>query len=331
MEQQRQPKCGRWLICCLILAAVCPVKVGKAAGEIAVSDLIPDVFNFLRTAPEGKEERAKLFAQLIIQPHPEIYSRPNVFRTDLPALELYLDGLNNYLPAISIIHRRFEEQSASIETRFVTAFPDFDPSKARVYLMLSLFRFDGKIPHDNPRILLLGVDGLARFHGANAPLSVILSHELFHLYHFQVNPLPHDTDDIPLYRLVWQEGLATYVSHVLNPDAPLSDVLLDPRLANEGPGFVPATAKDLLRDLTSTDDESAGRYLSYRRVGPTPSRMGYLIGFDIVERAAADHSLAELARVRGNALLGLMRAQLQVLSEGNPPQITRIEERTSHR
>jgi hypothetical protein len=317
---ERQHKSSRRLICCLILAAVCSAKVGKAAGDVAVSDLIPDLFNFLRTAPKAKEERAKLFAQLIIQPHPEIYRRPDVFKTDLPALELYLDGLPSYLPAISTIHRRFEEQRASIEARFVEAFPDFNPSKARVYLMLSLFRFDGKIPHDNPRILLLGVDGLARFHGANAQLSVILSHELFHLYHFQVNPLPHDTDDIPLYRLVWQEGLATYVSHVLNPDAPLSDVFLDPRLANEGPGFVPATAKSLLRDLTSTDDETASRYLSYRRGGATPSRMGYLIGYEIVQRAAADHSLGDLARVRGNALLRLMRTQIQALSARTTPQ-----------
>src|SRR5271165_2964066 len=139
-------------------------------------------------------------------------------------------------------------------------------------------------------------------------------HELFHLYHFQVNPLPHDTDDIPLYRLVWQEGLATYVSHVLNPDASLSDVLLDPRLANEGPGFIPAMATSLLRDLTTTDDLTAGRYLAYRRVGMMPSRMGYLIGYEIVKRAATDHSLADLARLRGNALLELVRTQTQALA-----------------
>ncbi len=310
---QREYKRCRWLIYCLIFAAVCSPKISNAAGDVPVSDLIPDLFNFLHSAPEPKEERAKLFAQIIIQPHPEIYGRRDIFKTDLPALELYLDELTAYLPVINIIHRRFEEEFASIESRFETAFPDFNPSKARIYLMLSLFRFDGKIPHDNTRILLLGLDGLARFHGPNVQLSVILSHELFHLYHFQVNPLPHDADEIPLYRLVWQEGLATYVSHVLNPDATLSDVFLDPRLANEGPPLVPETAKDLLRDLTSTDDETAGRYLAYRRIGPTPSRMGYLIGYDIVERAAAGQSLVDLARLRGNAILRLMRTQIQAL------------------
>jgi hypothetical protein len=316
MGQQQHSKNSRRLIRSLILAAVCSAKVVGAAEDVAVSDLIPDLLNFLHTAPQAKEDRAKLFAQLIIQPHPEIYRRPDLFKTDLATLELYLEGLNSYLPAISDIHRRFEEERTAIETRFVNAFPDFNPSKARIYLMLSLFRFDGKIPHDNPHILLLGLDGLAKFHGANAQLSVILSHELFHLYHFQVNPLPHDTDAIPLYRLVWQEGLATHVSQLLNPDASLSDVLLDPRLANEGPEFIPAMATSLLRDLTSTDDLTAGRYLAYRRAGMTPSRMGYLIGYEIVKRAATEHSMADLARLRGNALLELVRTQTQSLAAG---------------
>src|ERR1700726_3464238 len=143
--------------------------------------------------------------------------------------------------------------------------------------MLSLFRFDGKIPHDNPRMLLLGLDGLAKFHGPEGRLPVILSHELFHVYHFQVNPLPRDVDQVELYRLIWQEGLATYVSQVLNPEASLADVLLDPRLATEGPKFVPLFAHNLLTQLESKDDETVARYLSYRRAGQIPSRMGYLI------------------------------------------------------
>ena len=128
-----------------------------------VYDLIPDLLNFLRIAPEEKERRAKLFAQLMIRPHPEIYDRPQIFRTDIGTLEQYLDGLNAY-PAIEHIHSLFEEQRVSIEAKFLNAFPDFDSSRARIYLMLSMFRFDGKIPHDNPRMLLLGFDGLAKFH-----------------------------------------------------------------------------------------------------------------------------------------------------------------------
>jgi hypothetical protein len=299
----------------IFLAFIYPCLSGNAAGNLIVYDLIPDLYNFLRIAPEERETRAKLFAQLMIRPHPEIYDRPEIFKTDLGTLEQYLDGLDAYIPAIKHIHTRFEEQRASIKAKFLNAFPDFDTSRAKVYLMLSLFRFDGKIPHDNPRMLLLGLDGLAKYHGVDARLPVILSHELFHVYHFQVNPLPRDADQVELYRLIWQEGLATYVSQVLNPDASLADVLLDPRLAEEGPKFVPMFAHSLLTQLESTDDATAALYLSYRRGGQIPARMGYLIGYEIARRTAATRQITELARLRGHALLDLVRREMQSLAE----------------
>lgn len=322
MGKSRQFHECRWLTLfgLVCLSAICPCLSLKAAGDLVVCDLIPDLFNFLRIAPQEKESRAKLFAQLVIQPHPEIYSRLQVFNTDLPTLEHYLDGLGSYLPAIARIHRRFEEQRTSIQAKFLNAFPDFDSSKARVYLMLSLFRFDGKIPHDNPRMLLLGLDGLAKFHGADAHLTVILSHELFHLYHFQVNPLPRDADRIELYRLIWQEGLATYVSQVLNPEASLADVLLDPRLAQEGPRFLPVSAHHLLTDLESTDDATTALYLSYRPGGLIPARMGYLVGYEIARKTAATRPLTELARLRGHALLSLVRQEVQFLATEAQPR-----------
>jgi Predicted Zn-dependent protease (DUF2268) len=300
-----------------LLICLAPIHSGlgtEVAGSLMVHDLVPDLFSFLRIAPEDKASRAKLFVQLIIRPHPEVYDRPQIFKTDIGTLEQYLTSLPAYLPAIEHLHRRFEEQLASIQARFLKAFPAFDSSRARVYLMLSMFRFDGKIPHDNPRMLLLGLDGLAKFHGADAPISVILSHELFHVYHFQVNPLPRDADQIELYRLIWQEGLATYVSQVLNPEASLADVLLDPRLATEGPKFVPRFAHNLLTQLESRDDETAARYLSYRRGGQIPSRMGYLIGYQIARRMAATHPLAELAQLRGHGLLTQVRQEMQALA-----------------
>src|SRR3984957_19094632 len=321
MGEGRHLKKARCLICYFLicLASIYSCLSARAAGKLYVYDLIPDLYNFLKIAPEERASRAKLFTQLIIRPHPEIYGRPQIFKTDIGTLEQYLDELNTYLPAIEHLHRRFEEERPSIETKFLQAFPDFDYSRARVYLMLSLFRFDGKIPHDNPRMLLLGLDGLAKFHGADVRLPVILSHELFHIYHFQVNPLPRDVDQIELYRLIWQEGLATYVSQVLNPDASLADVLLDPRLAEEGPQFVPMLAHDLLAQLQSRDDATTAQYLAYQRGGWIPARMGYLIGYQIARRTAATHQLTELARLRGHALLNLVREEMQALADGEAP------------
>ncbi len=304
----------RFLLICAAFIYSC--ANAKSAESLTVYDLVPELLSFLRSAPKERESSAELFARTIIRPHPEIYNRPQVFKTDIGTLEQYLDGLNAYLPAIEHLHQRFEEQSGSVQTKFLNTFPDFDASRVKVYLMLSLFRFDGKIPHDNPRMLLLGLDGLAKFHGAEAPLPVILSHELFHVYHFQVNPLPRDADQIELYRLIWQEGLATYVSQLLNPGASLADVLLDARLAEEGPKFVPMLAHSLLAQLESTDDATTALYLSYRRGGQIPARMGYLIGYEIAKKTAAIHPVTELARLRGWSLLNLMRREMGLLANG---------------
>jgi Predicted Zn-dependent protease (DUF2268) len=311
---QKSGQLNRYLL--IFLTCVFPSFSSSAASNLLVYDLMPDLFNFLRVAPAEKKDRASLFAQSIIQPHPEVYNRPQIFKTDPATLEQYLGELPAYLPAIKQIHARFQEQCQPIQATFLKAFPDFDCSRAKVYLMLSLFCFDGKIPHDNPRVLLLGLDGLAKFHGADTRLSVIVSHELFHLYHFQVNPLPRNIDDLPLYRLIWQEGLATYVSKQLNPDASLADVLLDPRLAQEGPRYIPAVARDLVKQLESLDDPTAAVYLSYRPTGQIPARMGYLIGYEIARKAAVTKSVRDLARLRGYALLNLVRREMQTLATG---------------
>jgi len=297
----------------LILALTFTFRKVTAEGSILKTvDLYPSFLRCLRET--DKQERAKLFYASVLQPYPEIYGRPETFKTDPATVSKYLDEVRAYLPSIRKIHERLIDEAESIVQSFCMHFSDFDRSRVKVYFMLSLFHFDGKIPHDNPRALFLALDGLAKFHGAHVNLGVMLSHELFHLYHFQVNPLPVSMDEVPLYREIWQEGLATYASHSLNSDATLADVLLDPQLASDGPKFVPTVARALLTQLEATDDETTARYFFYWRGSKTPSRMGYLIGYDIVAHLTATRSLKDLSRLRGARLLHLIREEVRALA-----------------
>src|SRR5262245_23249053 len=234
MKREVQMPCNR-LPLILILVAISVYAADTAnAALLRTFDLFPSFFRCFEVSPADKQARLRSFVEGVIQQHPEIYRRSDIFKTDPATLEKYLDEVTSYLPAIRKIHARFIKESDPIEASFCAHFPDFERSRANVYLMASLFLFDGKIPHDNPGALFLALDGLAKFHGANVRLDVILSHELFHLYPFQVNPLPAEIDEIPLYRQIWQEGLATYASGCLNPGASLADILLDPQLARDG-------------------------------------------------------------------------------------------------
>ena len=279
-------------------------------GSPEIVDLIPEDLAVLANSESGTH--ADRFTREVLEAHPEVYQR--LWHAEQAWTKGYIEKAIPYVGRIRKLHSLFESQEPAILTRFCQAFTDFDPGKVKIYLVLSFFRFDAKIPSAHPDSLLLGLDGLARFHGTDAPLGVILSHEFFHLYHFQVNPLPENPDDLPLYRLLWQEGLAVYASQQLNTGASLADVLLDPRLAVEGPASIRTEAKRLLTCLESREDSVAAHFLAKNDGQEAPGRIGYLIGYQIVSRLAQSRSISSLARLRDPALRFAFRRELYRLA-----------------
>jgi Predicted Zn-dependent protease (DUF2268) len=303
---------------CLVVFAMCcaanPLS-GEAGGSIRIEDRWPQIFQLLADSSTDTSVRAAKLIDYLRNQCPEVADRLAVAQMSVDDSQRYLFELEQRSFAIRSVARRFNTVRSNLEEQFIKTFPDFRPERTTVYLTVSRFRFDGKVPHDRLDRLLIALDGIAKFHGARAPMAVIFAHELFHLYHFQVNRPPVDPDQLPLYRLIWQEGLACYVSSVLNPTASLSDVLFDPRLAIDGPKFVTSAARRLLSDLSSTDDAPTAEYLTYRAGSATPARMGYLIGYLIVARLAKDHSLVELAHLRDPELRLTMRRGVRYLAE----------------
>jgi hypothetical protein len=277
-----------------------------------IIDLIPQDLHLVTSLSGDTDARAERFSKEILERQPEVYQ--HLWHVDSAKVKAFVGKAPDYVSGIRKLHALFDEQEPKILDHFCQAFPEFVPGKVKIYLMLSLFQFDAKIPSEHPDSLLIGLDGLARFHGTDAPLAVILSHEFFHLYHFQVNPLPRNPDDLPLYRLLWQEGLAVYASQQLNAGASLADVLLDPRLAANGPASVSAEAKLLLLRLDTTDDINAAHFLAKSENGE--GRIGYLIGYDVVTRLAQKRSLSALARLRDPGLRFAMHREVYRLAYG---------------
>ena len=83
--------------------------------------------------------------------------------------------------------------------------------------------------------MILGIDIMVRVHSWANEIPFV-QHELFHIYHHQLyhpitNP-PYHEDAI--YNSLWIEGLATYISSLLNPSASPAELLLD-----TPPGLIP--------------------------------------------------------------------------------------------
>jgi hypothetical protein len=300
----------------LIVQLFFGLSTGLASESPEIVDLIPQELKAVATLPKDTDARAELFSREVLAANPEVYQ--TLWHVDSSQVKAYVGRVPLYMAGIRKLHVLFEKEEPAILDRFCQAFPEFAPGKVKIYLMLSLFKFDAKVPSEHPDSLLIGLDGLARFHGTDAPFSVILSHEFFHLYHFQVNPLPKNPDDLPLYRLLWQEGLAVYASQQLNAGASLGDVLFDQKLAANGPASLPAEAKRLLLCLDSREDDVAVHFLTKREDGEGPGRIGYLIGYDVVTRLARDRSLASLARLRDPGLRFTFRREVYRLAYGKP-------------
>ena len=100
--------------------------------------------------------------------------------------------------------------------------------------------------------LLFGVDVMARTHDAS-DLEAFLQHELFHMYQPQMAKLG-DT----LHEALWVEGLATYVSHVLNPHVPEPMILGLPRdMAEKTRPALAELAREVLANFDSTSADVA--------------------------------------------------------------------------
>ncbi len=160
--------------------------------------------------------------------------------------------------------------------------------------------------------LILGVDVI---YGEKPEfLGILIHHELFHRYHFQVARFSDDNAEHEvLWKGLWAEGLATYVSMKLNPPSSLQDALTPPEdLVMRSQPMLPDVVRELEPNLDRIDPELFSRFFAYR--GPEanpPSRVGYYIGALVAKRMAKRHSLVGLAHMSANGVrreLGLQLA-----------------------
>jgi hypothetical protein len=266
------------------------------------------------TAPD---EAVRLFRQAVIEPHRAIYSKEQFEKhiTD-ERIAAYLEKVEPDLEVMRALSAQIEQQTRTASERFRQTFPGFDGNVLTAYLP-SFYSFDGQSTLiDGEHALLFGLDGIAKFHGANADLGVLFTHELFHIHHARTTPsLFADEENAPLFMNVWIEGLATYVSDRLHPHASTLQIMLDDKaLLDRGMPLVGEIAEMILARLDSEAREDKGRFLSYGDKGAIPGRSGYLIGYLAARNLGERFDLQELTALEGEHLRDLLRDALSQLA-----------------
>jgi hypothetical protein len=286
-----------------------------------IVNVMPAFWEFEAAAskPMSDSTRDQLFRELVLDPHSDVYSldefRKNV--TD-DGIERYLDKVKPYLSGMRNLSDEIGNEIGPAESRFTEAFPDFD-ARVTVAFLPSLMHFDGQTTQlaDGQLAVLFGLDGIVRFHGGDADMAVLFSHELFHAYHNQVAPGVFKQQE--LYAELWQEGLASYVSSKLNPTAPENVVMLDPKLAEADPGRVQEIARRFIAKFDSTSEDDSKEFFQYGYKSDLPSRSGYLLGYRVCQMLGEKHSLRELAHMDGEPLKTLIHDAVLTLAGAPSP------------
>lgn len=199
------------------------------------------------------------------------------------------------------LREEFEAKSASfageiepIITRFANYFPDYEQSRPIMMVnSLGLFRARAR-SFKGREYMMFGVDGMAAFHDWDDQAPFI-HHELFHLYH-------EDRFDNcqELWCFLWTEGLASLVSHELNPGADYQELMLDNPV-----GSLARVDKNLAVALSSLEDELEVKnsqlygslFLEGDAANAFPERYGYYLGYRIAREAALHHDIRDLAEI----------------------------------
>jgi hypothetical protein len=292
--------------------------------SLNVIDMMPAFCQNCQKAETADDDaKASLFRETVIAPHQSIFEGFTGTQSDAD-LAGYIKKVQRLLPRMHKLSDRFLADFLKYRQSFNRAFPDMKADTTVCFMPNFGVTDAGTGNLEGKSYLIFGIDTIAAQHGEDANLATLFHHELFHVYHAQQHREWQEKNrskgEIPLYWLLWSEGLATYVSRVLNPEASLDQVLLSKTLAKEADPALAQLAKDVREHLLTTSTDYMFDYLSTSpRRKEIPPRAGYYLGMLIAQELGRTRSPARLARLGGDELLSKMRAVLLKLERAGKP------------
>jgi hypothetical protein len=285
----------------LFCAAAC-AQAGDAPSVHNIAQSFADFYDANKDKPDAEQLAA--FRKDVASGYPAFYGveRYKGEMTQAQKDQHILKTIKAF-PAIREDYLRKTQQFETELPRYIASFrawfPDFQPSRD-TWILHSLGEMDGGTRTlDGKDVLIFGIDGMVRYHGKGNE-SAFFHHELFHTYHDKAMA-GCNGDEVPMWAMLWQEGLATYVSHAMNPEANDTELLLafPDNMAARTRKVLPAAFADLEKVL-DTRDTAVYRNLfttGGKATDALPPRRGYYLGYLVAREAARQHSVQELAKL----------------------------------
>jgi hypothetical protein len=196
---------------------------------------------------------------------------------------------------------------------FKATFPDFKAPED-IYVVHSLGEMDGGMRAiDGKDFLIFGIDRMVQLRGDDNE-SAFFHHELFHHYHL---PRVAECGTNSVWSSLWVEGVATYVSHVLNPQANEKELLLTSPddMAARTRAVLPAALADLDNSLGKDDAQTYANLFLRRGTDALPRRRAYYLGYLVAQEAGKTRDVRQLANMTCDEVKPLVFATVHRLRE----------------
>jgi len=205
-----------------------------------------------------------------------------------------------------------EQISKSLENSLVTFrehFPDLNPD-FDIYIAHSFGEMDGgtrQIGED--WYFILGIDGMVNYHKGIQNEVPFFHHELFHVLHSQ-----YFKEEQVIWVALWAEGLATYVSEKLNPNASIEDLMLGQDLVRDVNKSLDKHWINLHSNLESTTDKDYETYFLVSSKNPSiVKRAGYYLGYLLAKEVGKTKTINEMAKMSKSEVLPLIQKTIKTL------------------
>jgi hypothetical protein len=300
------------LLIALLLAACTRVETPQRSS-LQLIDLTDDFAAFQeRSASMDPAARVEAFKAHFATILPGFYSTERVRSPRYnDAIRQALQNWPSDRAAIEQVSRGFSNMLAPAQASFEREFGPLT-GYPPIFLVHSLGEFDGgtrSLPGGSR--LMFGADMIARIYSGISSRP-FFHHELFHLYHER-----RFGGCSQVWCDLWGEGLATYVSHRLNPRATDAELLLTiPVPLREAVERDRRTAVcAALSRLDSSAREDLSAMFSNGRIGDLPGRFGYYVGYLVAAEAGRTRSLQQLAAMPQQEVRPLVEASLRSMAQ----------------
>jgi hypothetical protein len=306
-------------ISCMYVAITChasdDVQISAAPAEHNYANDFVTFWDATRTLPPN--EQIAEFKKTVGARFPEFYgvSRYGGKRSQAEQDKVIANAINSFGPIRQAYIDKVNAFGTDLRrhiSSFQAAFPDFK-SDTPIYLLHSLGEMDGGTRDlAGKNHLIFGAEQMVRYHG-NGNESAFFHHELFHIHHSaQMGQCP----EAGVWKSLWSEGLASYVSSVLNPHASDKEMLLDlpSGVVAATRAQMPVALAQLEKVLDSEDGELYGELFTMSgKSRGLPARRGYYLGYLVAAEAGKSRDLSSLAKLNCKEARAVVNSALNQL------------------